>query len=332
VNNSLLIYLSQIRAFWWLRAAITRAVFAIEAKLFGFRYGLKEGNTHYQSLRQIFSITQKPLFIAVGFAALLQYVDPYLGPYYQKARISVPADGDYVTFLGAISSIGGVFIGLYYAGISAVGSAIYARVPNNVRDLLAQERFGNVYMRFLSFLTFLGLVLIALRLSGQPRLLLAIPFMTISAGIGIFAFVKLGQRAFYLFDPTALSYHIFDQLQHWLAMVRAGGFRWLDRNFQTHAHKQASVTLDTLETLVDITSKEPHLSGKPFIELCEQLLRFLIHYEYAKKHIPTDSAWYEQRYEHRDWYRTEGDAIANPSCCAAGSNYFLWPAFCCQLD
>lgn len=310
MNNSFLLYLSQARVFWWLRAAIRRVFFGIEAKLFGFRYGLKEEKTHYQSLRQIFSITQQPLFIAVGFAALLQYVDPYLGPYYQKVGIGVPEDGDYVTFLGAISSIGGVFIGLYYAGISAVGSAIYAKVPNNVRDLLAQERFGNVYMRFLSFLTFLGLVLISLRLSGQPRILLAIPFMAISAGIGIFAFVKLGQRAFYLFDPTTLSFHIFEQLQHWLGMVKAGGFRWIDRTFQNHANRQASTTLDTLETLADITAKETHLSGKPFIDLCQNLLQFLIHYEYAKRYIPTDSAWYEQRYQHRDWYRTEDSRVA----------------------
>lgn len=310
MNNRLFLYLSQTRAFWWLRAAVKRVFFRIEANLFGFRYRLREEKSNYQPLRQILRITQKPLFFAIGFAALLQYLDPHLTPYYQKVGISLPQNGDYVTFLGAISSIGGVFIGLYYAGISAVGSAIYARVPNNVRDLLAQERFGNVYMRFLSFLTFLGLVLIAFHLSGQPRIFLAIFFMGISAGIGIFAFVKLGQRAFYFFDPTALSHPIFDQLQHSLGMVKAGGFQWLDRNFQDHAHKQASATLDTLETLADITSKESHLSGKPFVELCQNLLRFLINYEHAKQRIPTDSAWYKQRYEHHDWYRTEDSRVA----------------------
>ena len=286
-----------------------RVSFWIEAKVFGFRYSVKEEKSNYQSLRHLFSITQVPLIIAAGFGMLLQYVDPYLWGFYKKAGIGVPDDGDYVTFLGAISSIGGVFIGLYYAGISAVGSAIYARVPNNVRDLLAQERFGNVYMRFLSFLTFLGLVLISLRLSQQPRILLAIPFMAISAGIGIFAFVKLGQRAFYLFDPTTLSFHIFEQLRHWLGMVRAGGFRWLDKNFQNYAYRQASTTLDTLGTLADITSHESHLSGKPFIELSQNLLRFLMHYESVKRYIPTDSAWYQQRYTHHDWYRTEDSRV-----------------------
>jgi hypothetical protein len=282
----------------------------MEARIFGFRYLLKEENFNYQSLSHVLSITQKPLFFAAGFAALLQYVDPFLYPYYQKVTLSIPDDSDYVTFLATVSGIGGVFIGLYYAGISTVSSAIYARVPNNVRNLLAQERVGNVYLRFLSFLTSLGLILIALRLINLPRIFLAIPIVTVFAGIGIISFVKLGQRAFYLFDPTKLSHYIFEQMQHWIEMVKAGGFRWMDKSFQNHAHRQTSSILDTLETLADISAKEPHLNGKPFIDLSQNLLQFLIHYEYAKRFIPTESAWYEQRYQHRDWYRTEGSQVA----------------------
>ena len=226
------------------------------------------------------------------------------------ASISVPTDGDYVTFLAAVSSIGGVFIGLYYAAISAVGGAIYATVPNNIRELLAHERRGNVYMRFLAFLTSLGLILIALRLSGLPRLYVAIPFVTILAGVGIVAFVKLGQQAFYFFDPTTLSGHIFEQLRRWLSMVKAGGYRWQDKVFQHHAYRQSSDTLDTLDTLSDFTASKTHLSGTSFINLTQNLLRFLIHYEFAKRHIPTDSSWYEQRYQHRDWYRTEDSRVS----------------------
>ncbi len=289
---------------------MSRAYFWIETKVFGVRYSLKEEKSNYQSLRYLFRITQKPLFVAIGFAAILQYVDPYLLPYFKKAGISIPDDGDYVTFLAAVSGIGGVFIGLYYAGISAVGGAIYATVPNNIRELLAYEQRGNVFMRFLAFLTFLGLILIALRLSGLPRLYVAIPFVTIFVGVGIFSFVKLGQHAFYFFDPTTLSGHIFEQLQHWIGMVKAGGYRWHKKEFQHHAYRQSSDALDTLDTLGEFTANKHHLNGKPFIRLAENLLRFLIHYEFAKRHIPTDSSWYKQRYQHRDWYRTEDSRVS----------------------
>jgi len=310
MSERLFLSFSQVRLFWRLRAIAARVSFWIGSKIFGVRYSLKEEKANYLSLRHLFRVTQKPLFVAVGVAAVCQYVDPFLLPYYQRLGIAVPADGDYVTFLAAVSSIGGVFIGLYYAGISAVGGAIYATVPNNLRELLAYERRGNVYMRYLAFVTFFCLTLIAFRLTGFTRLYVAVPLVATLAGIGIFAFVKLGQQAFYFFDPTTLSGHIFEQLQHWLQAVRAGGYRWQDKAFQQHAHRQSSAALDTLDTLSDFTSSKPHLSGTSFIKLTENLLRFLIHYEYAKRHIPSDSLWYGQRYEHRDWYRTEDSRVS----------------------
>ncbi len=310
MNERLFLFFSQIRLFWQLRAVAARISFWIGSKIFGVRYSLKEEKTNYLSFRHLFRLTQKPLFAALGVAAICQYVDPFLLLYYQKLGIAVPDDGDYVTFFAAVSSIGGVFIGLYYAGISAVGGAIYATVPNNLRELLAYERRGNVYMRYLAFLTFFCLILIAFRLTGFARLYVAVPLVATLAGIGIFAFVKLGQQAFYFFDPTTLSGHIFEQLQHWLQAVKAGGYRWQDKAFQHHAYRQSSAVLDTLDTLSDFTASKPHLSGTSFINLTENLLRFLIHYEYAKRHIPSDSLWYRQRYEHRDWYRTEDSRVS----------------------
>ena len=310
LKDSFLLYCSRLRLFWWLRSAMRQGAFWIKAKVFGVRYNAKEILTDCRSFSHIVGLTWKSLVFALVSVGFLQYIDPYFYSYYQKYGISIPDDGDYVTFLSTVSGISGVFIGLYYAGISAVSSAIYAKVPNNIRDLLAQERFGNVYMRFLSFLTVLGLILVTLRISGQPRIYLAVPFVTLLAGIGIIAFVKLGQRAFYLFDPTKLSYHIFEQLRHYLRMVKAGGFQWSDKSFQKHAYRQASEALDTLETLADITAKEPHLNGKPFIELSQYLLGFLMHYEQAKRSIPTESGWYQQRYQHRDWYRTDDSKSA----------------------
>jgi len=223
-------------------------------------------------------------------------------PLYQNFHIKIPEDSDYVTFLATVSGIAGVFIGLYYAAISTVGGAIYSRVPNNIRDLLARERIGNVYMRFLAFLTCVTLSLIGLRILGFPRIFMAIPFIILLSGIGIIAFVKLGTRAFYLFDPTRLSYSIFDDLRHWLKIVCAKGYRWDDKSFQAHANKQAMRGLETLQILADISGKEPHLNGRPYAELIRHIIGFLVHYQKIKARIPSESLWYEQRYKQQDWY------------------------------
>lgn len=310
MNNRFRSYLSQLRGFWLLRSTMRNIFFWLGARIYSVRYRLNEGRADYRVIRHLCRITWVLLLICIVVAVLLQKIDSYLYSYYGSIGIAIPDDSDYVTLLATISGIGGVFIGLYYAGLSMVGSTTYARVPNNIRDLLAHERFGNIYMGFLAFLTFLGLILIAFRVMGFSKVHLAIPLVTILAGIGIISFVKLGQRAFYLFDPTALSHHIFQEFQRGLSIVMVGGFRWQDQSFQNHAHKRASATLDTLETLSDITSKEPHLNGKPFIELSKNVLTFLIVYEDAKQKIPTESVWYQQQYQHQDWYRTGDTAVA----------------------
>ena len=242
--------------------------------------------------------------MAIVMAAILQASEPYLSNFLSAQGISISDNGDYGTLLATIAGIGGVFIGLYYTAISAVGGAIYSRVPNNVRDLLAQDRIGNVYMRFLAVVTYLSVIMLALRTAGLAPVFPAIFLLVLASGVTVFGFVGLGARVFYLFDPTTLSYHLFDQLRHNYRRVIAGHHRWSDPSFQNHAHKMARSAVDTLSTLADLTSREPHLSQRPYATLCKYLLSFLIMYEPQKRKIPTESRWYARRYIHPDWYKS----------------------------
>jgi hypothetical protein len=303
-------FFSQYRFFWRLQLLSQKFRLWIGEQIFHTKYFAENKKDNFIGLRHLFQITQMQLALALIFAMLLQVLDPVVFGFYKFTFFKIPNDSDYVTFLVTISGIGGVFIGLYYAAISTIAGSIYAKVPNNIRDLLAQERVGNVYMHFLSFVTFLGISLASLCVSGFKPIHLAIPVMLIAAGIGIIAFVKLGQRVFYLFDPTTLSHHLFGQLRKFTKMVMARGYRWNDAAFQRNANKLASYSLDTLETLADITKNEVHLHGAPFIVLCENLISFLLFYEKSKNQIPSDSQWYEQKYIHRDWYRTDDSRVS----------------------
>ena len=305
MKNSLFLYFSQHRAFWWLRSLAHKAYFWIGVQIFLSKSFARDRKDGFFELCNLFQITLVQLILALLVALFLQWINPIVLDFYKFSFLKIPDDSDYVTFLVTISGISGVFIGLYYAVISTISGSIYAKVPNNIRDLLAQERVGNVYMHFLSFITFLGISLVSFRVLGFERIYIAIPIMLVLAGVGIIAFVKLGQRAFYFFDPTTLSHHLFGQLQQFIKTVNAGSYRWNDAAFQKHANKLASSSLDTLETLSDITKKEVHLRGVPFISLSKNLLKFLESYEQSKKRIPTDSRWYEQKDVRKDWYHTE---------------------------
>lgn len=172
-------------------------------------------------------------------------------------------------------------------------SAMYARVPNNIRNLPAHERARNFYLRYLSFVTVLCVMLAAFRVFGLPRIALAIPVVTVLGTVSIFAFMKLGQSAFNLFDPTALSKTIFEALDQWMSMVRVGGHHWLDKSFQKHAHDLASSSIDTLETLAELVRKEPHLNGVPFAALGTNIVRYPIQNEVSKREILTQSTWFQ---------------------------------------
>lgn len=249
------------------------------------------------------------VFGVVLFAIFLQVANKYVAPHLAQLGFAVVEDTDYVTFLSAVGGIGGVFIGLYYAALSSVGSAIYSKVPNNIRDLLAQERSGSVYMRFLSALTLLCIALIVFRVCGLPRIILAVPVVGLLAGVGVVAFVKLGRNAFNLFDPTALSHHIFEDLSKWISVVRVNGYQWNDPAFQNHAYIRANKSIDTLKILVDIAAKERHQNGRPLVGLVCHVLAFLASYEKIKMLVPSDSYWYPQQFKHKDWYASAGYSV-----------------------
>ena len=304
MRSNLFLFFAQTRFFWRARAAISRLVFFIHRILFGIRHRVQEESTKTRSLLSLLRFVLGDLFVAILIAFGLQITNSYFVTLFTEMGFALPKESFYGTLLATFTSIGGIFIGFYYAAISAVCGAIYAKVPNNIRDLLAQERVGNAYMRFLAVFTSLGVCLLTFYALGLEPIILTMPLLLLGAGLMIIGFVRLGARAFHLFDPTTLSGSLFKQLQQCYLQMQAGGYRWSDQSFQNHAHRVAQNAIYTLTTVSDIAAKEPHLNGRPFADLCKNLLLFLCHYEIIKKSIPTDSLWYKKRYVHQDWYRT----------------------------
>ena len=302
--NTLFLSLAQTRLFWKARNAFSRLGFLSYRTLFGIKHRVREGGTVTKSLFSLLWSILGQLILAIFITIGLQGINPYCVPLFAKIGFTIPEDSTYGTLLEAVIAVGGVFIGLYYAAISTIGGAIYARLPNDIRDLLAKEQVGNVYMRLLAWLTSFAVCLLAFHTLGLEPIILAIPLLILGAGVMIIGFVRLGARAFYFFDPTILSHRLFKQLFQYHRQVQAGGYRWLDPSFQNYTRQRAQNTIDTLTAVSDIAAKEPYLNGRPFADMCKNLLVFLCDYERIKKSIPTGSLWYRQKYVHPDWYRT----------------------------
>jgi hypothetical protein len=308
VNPRTFLRLSQYRGFWRLRARIQRLRFSILGRLFRARYFARQERTNAGILISILKLTGPQLFLAIGVAASLQVVELLLVPQLIN-RWAIPDTANYVSWLGTIAQIGGVFIALYFTAVTAAAGAIYAQVPNNIRDLLARERFGNIYIRYLTLATFLPVCLVGLHFLGFEPMRIAVPLLALVIGMGIIAFTALGWRAFNLFDPTRLAGSLFVDLGAWLAQASTGGFRWKDRSFQAHAHRQTASVVDTLQTLSDLAATHANLDSAPLLELTMRVLALLAEYQQRKLRIPTDSLWFEQKYEHKSWYQTEDSTV-----------------------
>lgn len=308
MNPRLQLWLAQHQAFWRIRARWQQLKFQILSRIFKVKYSAADEGANLNILLQFFSVTAWQLFFAIAVVIGLQTLELALINYLVP-RWPIPKPDVYASWLATLAQISGIFIALYFTAVTAAASAIYAQVPNNVRDLLARERVGNSYIRYLTFATFVPLCLIVLQLLGYEPLRLAVPILALIAGVGIIAFTKLGQRAFNLFDPTKLSYVLFADLRRWIGQVSPGGFRWLDQSFQRHAHRQAAAIVDTLETVVTVAGTQSNAKGRAPLELVGAMLGFLSQYQSEKLRIPAGSLWFGQKYLQKDWYLTEDATI-----------------------
>ena len=302
--NTLFLFFAQARLFWRAKKAFSHLGFVSYRTLFGMKHWIREEGTTTKSLLSLLKSTLVQLVLVPLTAFGLQITNSYFVSLFTEMGFTIPKDNYYGTLLATVIGAGGLFIGLYYAAISVLGSAIYAKVPNNIRGLLAKEQVGNAYMHCIAVFTYFGVCLLIFHSVGFEPVILAMPLLLLGAGLTIIGFVRLGARAFYLSDPTTLSGGLFEQLRQCHVQMQAGGYRWSDQSFQNHAHGVAQTTIETLTAVSEIAEKEPHLNGPPFASLCQNLLLFLRDYETGKKLIPTNSLWYKKRPVHPDWYRT----------------------------
>ena len=116
--------------------------------------------------------------------------------------------------------------------------------------------------------------------------------------------MKLGQQAFYLFDPTVLSRPLFDNLSQQLRRVTVGGYGWANPSFQAHAHSRARELAESLVALASLPSGTSGASQESKGQVVADMFRFLAHYELELSHIPSKSRWFGERFEYKDWYLT----------------------------
>jgi len=89
MKNSLLLFLSQHRAFWWMRSFVYKVFFWIGAQVFRHQFNARDKKDNLVSLRHLFQITQAQLILALLFAIFLQLIDPVVFNFYKFTFLKI---------------------------------------------------------------------------------------------------------------------------------------------------------------------------------------------------------------------------------------------------
>jgi hypothetical protein len=302
--------LSQYRRFWQWRRTFRSGAFLLKRQEFYLSNRLRSTASALRIFWGLIRITYASFLLALGTATVLLIAEIFV-PVPKDAGFSpiplwhIEANDSYSSLLSTISGIGGVLIALYYSGMVAAGSSVYAKAPGVLRELLLREPIGKFFIQLVAFTTFLALCLLTFSAIGFSPIRFAFPLLILLSGVTVLSFVHLGQQAFNLFDPTRLAGSIFEDLETALVRVTAPNRFWEDPSFQWHANRQAAAALDALGTLATHAIADEYLKAGAIADVAVSTVNFLDRYEASKSRIPTKSKWFSTQFRHVDFYAAD---------------------------
>jgi len=313
------------RWFWKLRYYLNFIIFYVNKLFFQQREKIKHAKEGFSITKELVKLITPSFLVALLIVIGLEVVEKfllsfvvvskplfikkilnYLVIFHNKLLTSVDSLD---TLLSIVASVSGIFLGLYFTAISVVASSVYARMPNNIRELLLKEKVGNQYIKILATLTSVSLILLGYRVfGGHPGIFTSLFVVTLGC-FGIFCFVVLGLRAFFFFDPTRLGDAIFYDLSNNIRLSTIRGFRWTDPNFQSHYQKLAAKNISTLNTLIKLCTKEHQLQKQPLSSILKKTIYFLTNYAQQRSFIPSESRWYALMPRYKSWFFYDSFAL-----------------------
>jgi hypothetical protein len=300
--------------YWRLQRRWRQLWFAATRQRFRLREASTRSKANFRGFRALSRLIVAPaLFGAVSVVVLhlLEPVWPHvvadvgLSGTDLGTAVTRPISGSaYSIMLQSIAAVTGVFLALYFASLNTVAATVYTTVPHDIRELIVRDRLGNVYVRVVAYLTALSIFLLVVQAGGAAPYHLALPVLALASAFAIFSFIKLGERAFYLADPTLLVDIPASDFVRWASGATTRGWRWADANVQNHYRQRAKSSLETIGSLLRISASRRHLHGAPELRLVKATCISLARYLSLKGDIPTESRWFGRRFSHKQWFLT----------------------------
>jgi hypothetical protein len=277
-------------------------------KVFQRRYAMKSTLREESISAQILFRSLRGIFLTGIYAAVFVIAVEFLSNKLGFVKYKLGND-ELGLLLSTVVTVSGVFLGLYFAAVSAVAGNLFMRAPSNLQRLFLRERKGQQYVRTLALTSVVGLYYLLMRAYGYQVGVAGPVLVSVLALYGVVRFMTLGFQVFYFIHPLEASSTVTGDAAYAINSTTVKGFGWYKPYMQYHARKQAREALGTLRALLSFGVEVAQLSDQQLTQMAGYVGGLLRYYIAAKKQIPSESLWFETKYQHQNWLLADSTAI-----------------------
>lgn len=217
-----------------------------------------------------------------------------------------PDDADsIIQLVSIIASVSGVILALFYPVLATIASTAYSKVHSSIRILLLKEKETQGYLRRLTYLTAISLVILLLIGFRLYPGTLVISFLVFYALLALFGILNIGLGIYRYFEPSSLISIVVSTLKNIINNVTIKGVYWHDNTFQDYYYKLGIEQCENLSLINDLIIAEKEIKNSSYKTSIFQSFSLLEYYLNKKREIPLDSYWFPRIYSHTSYFESD---------------------------
>lgn len=245
---------------------------------------------------------------AVIYSALIIFILELYNRYYPT---NINFDTQAIdTFLSAIASISGVFLGLYFTAISGIASSYLLRAPQNIKQFFLTEPRGQQYIKTVAITSIVSIFYIVSKSFGHHIHPVGLVFLSLLAAYMVIRFWQVGTSVFYSLEPQSAFPWITRDILFSMKNIIPPGLQWNKSAIQNHHRKLVAGKFDLIRNLVSFGKIEMKISDEQLIMAMRHIGGLLFSYSDFKNKVPTNSYWFETKNQFQDWTLADSSQIA----------------------
>lgn len=282
-----------------------KPIFSLWKNIYRSSYIMK----NFKNYRDILFTTLKPLISAVTYSAFIILILELYNRYYPTMNLNFDKQA-VDTFLAAIASVSGVFLGLYFTAISGIASSYLLRAPQNVKQFFLTEPRGQQYIKTVAITAIVSIFYIVAKSFDHQIHPVGLVFLSLLAAYIIIRFWEVGTNVFYSLEPHFALPWITRDMLFSMKNIVAPGFQWDKPAMQNHHRKLVAEKFDLIRNLVNFEKEEMKISDEQLVVAMRYVGGLLFSYSDFKGKAPTNSYWFETKNQFQDWTLANSSQIA----------------------